>query len=487
MPGMTGAGATDPALVNAFKAALLSQGSVALFMFVLLAFAWTASREALPASARVRLAALRAGWPAEPSARRLLRIGFGVLWLFDGLLQAQPAMPGGLLPGVVAPATDGSPAWVLHLVTWAAGAWSRHPVQAAAGVVWLQAGIGLWLLSAARGRWSQLAGLVSAGWGLAVWVFGEAFGSIFAPGLSWLTGAPGSALLYCAAGALLVLPQHLWQDPRLGRGLLRLCGLLLAALAVLQAWPGRGFWQGKLHGQPGSLAGAVDSMAAMHQPASLARLLSGFGSFVADHGFAVNLVAVIVMAATGLVLLLLTSRLVLVRISVLVVIAFCLADWVLVQDFGFFGGLGTDPNSMIPFSLLVLGGYLAASRAAAARYPAAEQPATEQASAHQLAPSGPEAATEPSAAQLAPLNGHPVAQPRAPQLASSGSQSGAQPPGRDVQAASSSPTGRRVAWLRSRQLARQAAIALGTASTSTVIALWAVGLVGLGTIPMAIH
>ena len=26
----------------------------------------------------------------------------------------------------------------------------------------------------------------------------------------------------------------------------------------------------------------------------------------------------------------------------------CLADWVLIEDFGFFGGLGTDPNSMIP-------------------------------------------------------------------------------------------------------------------------------------------
>jgi cytochrome oxidase Cu insertion factor (SCO1/SenC/PrrC family) len=37
---------------------------------------------------------------------------------------------------------------------------------------------------------------------------------------------------------------------------------------------------------------------------------------------------------------------------------FCLADWVLVQDFGFFGGLGTDPNSMIPTILLATAGYL---------------------------------------------------------------------------------------------------------------------------------
>ncbi len=43
----------------------------------------------------------------------------------------------------------------------------------------------------------------------------------------------------------------------------------------------------------------------------------------------------------------------------------CLADWVLIEDFGFFGGLGTDPNSMIPFALLATAGYLALARAPA--------------------------------------------------------------------------------------------------------------------------
>jgi cytochrome oxidase Cu insertion factor (SCO1/SenC/PrrC family) len=38
---------------------------------------------------------------------------------------------------------------------------------------------------------------------------------------------------------------------------------------------------------------------------------------------------------------------------------FCLADWVLVEDLGFLGGLGTDPNSMIPWILLFSAGYLA--------------------------------------------------------------------------------------------------------------------------------
>ncbi len=53
----------------------------------------------------------------------------------------------------------------------------------------------------------------------------------------------------------------------------------------------------------------------------------------------------------------------------------CLADWVLIEDFGFFGGLGTDPNSMIPFALLAVSGYLALTPATGAR-PA--EPATDQ-------------------------------------------------------------------------------------------------------------
>src|SRR5689334_2115083 len=57
----------------------------------------------------------------------------------------------------------------------------------------------------------------------------------------------------------------------------------------------------------------------------------------------------------------LTGRPRLVRYAVWFGIAFCLADWVLVQDLGFLGGLGTDPNSMIPLILLFSAGYVEVS------------------------------------------------------------------------------------------------------------------------------
>ena len=140
-----------------------------------------------------------------------------MLWIFDGILQAQPKMAVGLPSQVIEPIAASSPRWVQHVVNWAGTTWSYHPMQAGASAVWIQVGIGIWLLVAARGPLSRLAGLASVGWGLVVWVFGESFGGIFAPGLTWLFGAPGAALLYCAAGALIALPERAWRTRRLGR------------------------------------------------------------------------------------------------------------------------------------------------------------------------------------------------------------------------------------------------------------------------------
>ena len=98
-------------------------------------------------------------------------------------------------------------------------------------------------------------------------------------------------------------------------------------------------------------------MAATSQPHVLSSLLSGFASVATRYAFAVNLVVVIALAAMGAAFL--TGRPRLVRYAVWFGIVFCLADWVLVQDLGFLGGLGTDPNSMIPLILLFSAGYLA--------------------------------------------------------------------------------------------------------------------------------
>jgi cytochrome oxidase Cu insertion factor (SCO1/SenC/PrrC family) len=401
VPGMnSGLSPADPTLVAAFRSALLHQGAIALIIIAFLLLLWATARTwrlttpgaqpdarnttADPAvrgwrtgrSAGLGGRGWRTGGPgdgSEPAGRRLLRVGFGLIWILDGLLQAQPKMAGGLASQVIEPTAAASPAWVQHVVNWGGTIWSYHPITAGAASVWIQVGIGGWLIVAVHGPLSRLAGLASVAWGLTVWVFGESFGGIFAPGLSWLTGAPGAVLIYVVAGALIALPESAWRSPRLGRVLLGGIGLFFIGMAVLQAWPGRGYWQGTVAGKPGTLAGMVQTMSATPQPRVLSSLLASFGSFAASNGLAVNLLVVIVLAGMGAIFL--TGRPRLVRYAVWFGIVFGLADWVLVQDLGFLGGLGTDPNSMIPLMLLYSAGYLALTPAPQ------EAPATETAPA----------------------------------------------------------------------------------------------------------
>ena len=110
----------------------------------------------------------------------------------------------------------------------------------------------------------------------------------------------------------------------------------------------------------------IQSMAATPQPHALEVIVSRFGSFTESNGFAVNLVAVIALAATGAAFCVSAARSDerLARIAVVGAAVFCLADWVLVEDLGFLGGLGTDPNNMIPLILLFTVGYLGLAPAA---------------------------------------------------------------------------------------------------------------------------
>jgi cytochrome oxidase Cu insertion factor (SCO1/SenC/PrrC family) len=353
-------------IVSAFHSALIHQFFFLLLIGAVLAIAFNVVRTVqyrrLQAVGRSTFPPART-WPRpEPTARRVLRIGFGLIWVFDGLLQLQAAMPLALPSGVIQPAASGSPQWVQHLVNSGVSIWSNHPVQAAAATVWIQLGIGVWLLVAPRGPWSRLGGLASAGWGLVVWIFGEAFGGIFAPGVTWLFGAPGAVLFYCVAGLLLALPERAFWTPRLGRIVIVCGGGFFVGAAVLQAWPGRGFWQGRTHASShvGTLTGMVQQMAKTPQPGFLSSWVAAFAGFDAAHGWAVNLVVVTALAAIGIALC--TGRRRFVFPALIGAVVLCCADWVLVEDLGFLGGVGTDPNSMVPMALLLAAGYVAMVR-----------------------------------------------------------------------------------------------------------------------------
>jgi cytochrome oxidase Cu insertion factor (SCO1/SenC/PrrC family) len=369
-------GVNESLIVSAFHHSLSSQAQVLILAFVVVAVLLVVGRLILALLADPGVADVpapkalpQAHTPPmqrapEPTARKLLRIGFGVVWLLDGALQIQSHMPLGLPENVVAPSAQGSPAWLVSVVHWGLHVWENHPVQAAVAAVWIQLGLGLWLLLVARGRWSRIGGAVSVGWALSVWVFGESMGGTLAPGASWMFGAPGAALFYALAGGLLALPERAWRNPRLGRRLLVGFGVYFIAMAVLQAWPGNGFWAS---GSGNALPAMVSEMSETPQPHAVVQLLGHFGGFAAEHAVLVNAFVVGALGAIGLALI--SGRRRAARAAVGAALVLCLADWVLVQDFGVLGGVGTDPNSMIPTLLVLFASYLALVRPAAAPEP----------------------------------------------------------------------------------------------------------------------
>jgi hypothetical protein len=357
MTGMGGPNRNDPSVVAAFHQTLLYQGFivagilVAVLVIANLLWAQQMREAGQPHPERSRTGDDRGRTDAP--ARRVLRVGFGLLWILDGVLQGQASMPQHLMPAVVLPAAQGSPGWLVSLVHDASMVWTHHQASAAAAAVWVQIGLGGWLLVAPRGRWSRAAGLTSAAWGAVVWVVGESLGGLLAPGPSWLEGAPGSALLYVVAGTLMALPDHYWKSASVGRNLCRTLGGVVLGAAVLQAWPGRD--------SAGDLARMARQMAGTRQPGWIQGLVRG----VSDHAGVVDVTAIVAMFLVGAALVASGPR----RPGLTVTAAaatgvLCLVDWVAVQDLGFLGGVGTDPNSMLPWIVLVAVGAVAAGRPA---------------------------------------------------------------------------------------------------------------------------
>ena len=278
----------------------------------------------------------------EPQGRQFLRISFGLLWLVDGLLQAQPKMPGGFVADVLSPAAADAPGWFGAVVGPFARAWTRHPVAADAATVYVQVGIGLLLLIGGRGWLSKLALWGSLLWSAAIWVVGEAFGGLLSTGASFLSGAPGAALVYAAAAGLLLAPWEWWDCARAALIARRVTSGWLLFGAMFQALPVEKAWTGAGSSAP-FVAGAR-----MAQPALTRKPIVWLADLAGAHPAAVNLTIIVLLLLVACALW--RSGRTAVTAAALVL---CGATWWLGQDFGVLGGTSTDPNSALPLGLLL--------------------------------------------------------------------------------------------------------------------------------------
>jgi hypothetical protein len=137
--------------------------------------------------------------------RRGVQITLGLIWLLDGALQFQSYFYSqAFLSQMIEPVAPGQPAPISHSITWAAHFASHHLTLYNTLFAITQVLIGLGLLFPPTVR---PALLLSFGWAIVVWWFGEGFGMIPMGMASPLTGAPGAVLLYALIG-LLVWPTR---------------------------------------------------------------------------------------------------------------------------------------------------------------------------------------------------------------------------------------------------------------------------------------
>ncbi len=306
----------------------------------------------------------------EPRSRKLLRTGTGLLWVLDGILQAQPDMPRRFVPMVIEPAFAGQPGWLAHLDRLGINLWTGHPVTTDAFTVFLQVAIGLAILLGGDGVIGRAGLSVSVGWGLTVWVLGEGMGGILARGATWLSGVPGAALFYVAAAVvLLAVPPAAWrrEEKRVGARVTAVIGGLWLALAVVQALPSEGFWT------RGPLSRVFAGAAGNSQPAAISAPITAMAHLAARDPAAVNAGIVGVLVVLGLGMIAGRHR----RGWLWASLVWLAVTWWLGMDFGVLGGVGTDPNSAGPLALFVVAALvaLAPAGATADAADAAEAPA----------------------------------------------------------------------------------------------------------------
>jgi hypothetical protein len=278
--------------------------------------------------------------------RRQVQVVLGLLWVVDGVLQAQPFMfTRGFGTQIIAPTGRGQPSVVSAPVHFAATLTAAHPFAWNLLFAATQVLIGVGLLLP---RSTRLALIASIAWALGVWWMGEGLSGLASGHASILTGAPGSALLY------VVLAAAVWPrgpaDRHPACWLVWAWALLWVGAGVYQLLPGQDSGTAVAGALTGGAGGAPHWLA--HLDASLGRWAGRNGS-VAVYGLAALefLIGVLVLVRRT-------------RVWALAVgLALAATIWITGQDLGqLYSGQATDPNSA-PLVVLMAVALLPSNRA----------------------------------------------------------------------------------------------------------------------------
>ncbi len=280
--------------------------------------------------------------PVDSSLWNYIRIVFGSLWLFDGILQIQPEMSFGFAPFILIPALNALPAPLQPLAHPIILLWTANASLVDALSAVLQIFLGMALLLLRSRRYVAPIAAISFVWSIAIWIFGESLGS---PGLgmSILTGFPGAALLYAISS--LVLFANI--SPARELNIIRFTFVALFIISFfLQALPANGYWES------GSIAAVTGPYSFIYQPNFLSYIIFNAAEILSHYNFAWNLLLTLVLLSVGVAWIIKPRAASFASIFLTAII------WFVGQDFGIFGGYGTDPNTGLVMLLMSASVYL---------------------------------------------------------------------------------------------------------------------------------
>jgi hypothetical protein len=277
---------------------------------------------------------------------RGIQVALGLIWLLAGVLQFQSFMyTHGIVTDVFGPAAEKQWSIVGGPMKTIDSFYGRDLTLWNTLAAEIQCAIGLGLILSRRTVKPAL--LVSFGWALVVWWFGEGFGGLTSNTLpSPLMGAPGGVILYAIVG-LLVWPtgKQEGRSPA-DMGPLGDRGGLYAwsALWALSA----GLWLANVNRAQGATHEMIRGMAEA-SPHWLARLQNSVGNHAQGNGTTIAVVLAIVSLAVAI-----GVWTPLRWPALLVAIVVSLAYWVFGQSLGgpFWIGDATDVNAGPLFVLL---------------------------------------------------------------------------------------------------------------------------------------
>ena len=282
-----------------------------------------------------------------PTWLEVLKFGFGLLWIIDGVLQFQPQMPYGFLNEVILPTiTSISNGGIESFLMLGYNLWKINPIQFDAISGALQIFLGVSLLINSNRKALRFTAALAIFWSLVIWIFGEGFGGIPDQGVSLLVGFPGSASIYII-GALPFFFVKYGNRTNYKVLLKYSIGSIFAIGAVLQLIPGNTYWT------TGQLAFDI-YMNIFNQGENplLARMLSISSNLLLYNEAILNVFFSLLFATSSLTILYGIRKL---YFLPAILTGFF---WVFFQDMGIYISPATDLNTGFPLLLILLVFYI---------------------------------------------------------------------------------------------------------------------------------